>query len=214
MKSLTVLLATASVLGFIAQASAAVSELDTYTIRDLKPGKQVKIMGAIKEVENEREFTLQDQYGTIRVELQPGISAVLEKGAVVTVNGTLDKGLIGADINADNVVVHKTPAQIAQDAIEGATLISFEGAAAYQIEGLPDEGTVKISGLVTEVDSEEKFTVEDETGAINVEMNSDQRAALAIGSEVTVIGTIKDGLMRKEISASKVIVISASVATR
>lgn len=177
-------------------------------IKDLKNGSQISITGTVDKIQNEREFTLRDQTGTIGVDIASNQSVVLKPGDTVTINGTLDKGLFSSDIDASKVVVNKTVARAVGDAIEGNTGISLEGATAYNINTLPNQGLVKVSGTVTDVDNEKKFTMKDATGDIKVKVESPEKAALIEGAQVTVIGYVDNTMFGKDINASKVLVVA------
>lgn len=184
------------------------------TIKTMKSGSTVSIDGNVESIKNEREFTLRDKTGTINVDIESNQSVVLKQGDNVTVNGKLDKNVLGADINATTVTVNKNVAQAVGDAIEGRTGLSLEGATAYTINNLPKEGLVKISGKVSDVDNEKKFTVKDATGSIKVQVESAETAALTEGAEVTVIGYVDNGLLGKDINAHKVLVVADASPTR
>jgi uncharacterized protein YdeI (BOF family) len=183
-------------------------------IRDLKDGSQVTLNGTVDSVQNEREFTLRDETGKIGIDIKSGESVVLKAGDNVTVNGMVDKSLLGTDINARNVTVDKTIARAIGDTIEGNTSMSLEGATMYNIKSLPKEGLVKVSGTVTKVDNEKKFTVKDSTGSIKVDVKSAETAELAKGAQVTVIGYVDSGIFTKDIDARKVLVVADASASR
>lgn len=58
------------------------------------------------------------------------------------------------------------------------------------IDTLPDEGTVRLSGVVQTVDNSREFILSDTSGTVQVELASP--AALGAGDEVTVIGRVDD----------------------
>ncbi len=182
-------------------ALAAVSN-----IKEMENGSQISITGTVESVKNEREFKLRDSTGTINVDIESNESVVLKQGDSVTVSGKVDKGLLKTDINANTVKVNKNIAQAVGDAIEGRTGVSLEGATPYDINKLPKEGLVKVSGTVTDVDNEKEFTLKDATGAINVDVESAEKAAITKGAEVTVIGYVDKSMFGKDINASRVLV--------
>lgn len=175
-------------------------------IKDMKNGASVSLEGTIDDITNEREFVLRDSSGTIAVDIESNQSVVFEKGDTVTVKGLVDNGLTGTDINASEILVHKSPTAILEDAIEGHSNMSLQGATAYTVEDLPKNGKVKVLGVVADVDSEKEFTLKDTTGSIDVEVESAENAAIVEGAQVTVIGVIDDGLLGKEINATQVLV--------
>lgn len=187
-------------------AGTALAASET-TIKTLPDEGQVSISGTVASVDNEREFTLRDETGTIGVDITSNQSVVLKKGDKVTVSGVIDSGITGTDINASNVTVHKDMSEAMGDVIEGNTAISFEGATTYKVSQLPKEGLVKISGTVSKVSNEEKFTLRDDTGTIGVDMESAEAAALTKGATVTVIGYVDSGILGKDINAKKVLVV-------
>lgn len=181
----------------------------TVTINQLPDSGNVTISGTVSKVKNEREFTLRDSTGSVDVNLENGQSVVLKEGAKVSVDGTVDKGILGKDINASNVTVDKSMSEAVTEGLEKNTSMSMEGAQSYTINQLPKEGKVKISGTVTDVDNEKEFTLKDSTGSIDIDLEeSSEAAALKTGSEVTVIGYVEDGMTGKDINATKVMVIS------
>jgi uncharacterized protein YdeI (BOF family) len=177
-------------------------------IKDMGNGSQVNITGTVDTVRNERKFLLRDASGTIAVEIASNQSVVLKQGDTVAVTGVVDKGMLTTDINASQVTVHKNVAQAVGDTIESRTGVSLEGATTYSINSLPKEGLVKVSGKVTDVDNEKKFTVADDTGSIKVDVQSPETAALTKGAEVTVIGYVDSGMLGKDINARKVLVVA------
>lgn len=187
-------------------AGTALAASET-TIKNLPDKGQVAISGTVASVENEREFTLRDETGTIGIDITSNQSVVLKKGDKVTVSGVIDSGITGTDINASNVTVHKDMSDAMGDVIEGNTAISFEGATTYKISQLPKEGLVKVSGTVSKVANEEKFTLRDDTGDIGIDMESAESAALTKGATVTVIGYVDSGFLGKDINAKKVLVV-------
>lgn len=176
------------------------------TIKSIPDEGTVTLRGTVDSVNNAHEFTLRDNTGTIDVDINPDHSVVLKKGDEVTVTGSVDKDVTGKDINASNVEVSKGLVRGASDAVKSIPGVSTTSAQAFNIRDLPDRGMVKVSGTVSDVDNEKEFTLKDETGSINVDIESNERAALAEGAKVTVIGHIDSGLLGKDIKASQVIV--------
>lgn len=177
-------------------------------VKGMENGSQVNISGTVDSVQNEREFTLRDDTGTVSVDIKSNESVVLKRGDQVTVNGTIDKGLFGTDINASTVTVDKGIAKAIGDTIESRTDISLEDADSYTINNLPRQGLVKITGMVIDVDNEKKFTLEDPTGSIDVDVDSAEAVALTKGAKVTVIGNVNDGMFGKDINAHKVLIVA------
>ncbi|MFW0778181.1 MAG: NirD/YgiW/YdeI family stress tolerance protein [Rickettsiales bacterium] len=178
------------------------------TIDNLPNKGMVTLNGTVESIDSEREFTLRDNTGTIGVDIDSNQSLVLKKGDKVMVKGNIDQNLLGKDINATKVQVSKSIVEGMSDTVESIPGISTADAKAYNIGDLPKNGVVKVTGTVSDVDSEEEFTLNDDTGSIDVEMESSQRAALTKGAKVTVIGSLDSDLMGKEIDATKVIVIA------
>jgi Bacterial OB fold (BOF) protein len=131
----------------------------TVAIHDLPDEGMVTLQGTVDSIQNEREFTLRDATGTIDVDIESNQSLTLRKGDTVTLTGTIDKGVTGTDINASNVQVSKSMAQNVGDAIQSVPGVSTNTAQAYNIDSLPDEGMVKVSGTVSDVDNEKEFTL-------------------------------------------------------
>lgn len=197
---------------FMAAAAALLSTsalaAATSTIDKLPDEGVVTLSGTVDSVENEREFTLRDATGTIGVDIESNESVVLKEGDRVTVSGTVDRDLAGTDINASRVDVDKGFVEGMSDAVQSIPGVSTADAQAFNIESLPKEGMVKVTGTVSDVDNEQAFTLKDKTGSIDVDMASAEKAALTEGAEVTVIGLVDSGLMSRHLKASKVIVLA------
>lgn len=178
------------------------------TIKDLPDEGTVMLKGVVKSVENEREFTLQDETGSINVDIASGQSVVLKAGDQVAITGTVDKDITGTDIKASHVDVRKGFVEGMSDATKAVPGVSTTDAQAYTIGSLPKDGLVKVTGLVTEVDNEQEFTLKDDTGSIAVDVKSSEKAALTEGAKVTVIGLIDSGLMTKHLQAHRVFVVA------
>jgi uncharacterized protein YdeI (BOF family) len=198
--SLTALMSTS--------ALAANDIIGIDAVKKLKDGTQVSLTGTVDSVKSEREFTLRDKTGTLDIDIESNESVILKPGDNVAINGVVDSGLTGTDVNASKVMVRKDIVSAVGDAIESNTGMSLEGAETYTIKTLPKEGLVKVSGTVTDVDNERHFTIKDKTGSVDVEMTSNEKAVLTEGAEVTVIGYVADGLLSKDIKASKVLVLA------
>lgn len=196
--------------------AALVALLSTSALADINSIKSqdddttVTVNGVVKEVEDTREFTLQDASGQIEVEIESTQSVVLKPGDKVTVEGKTDTDWFTTEIEAHTVTVHKDVSSAITDAIEGSTTLSFEGATTYHIANLPNKGLVKIAGTVIDVDNEKEFTLQDNTGKINVDVESAEAAALTEGASVTVIGLMDNDLTGKDVNATKVIVTNTA----
>lgn len=169
----------------------------------------VTLQGTVEAVQNEREFILRDDAGkTIGIDIDEGKSVVLKKGDPVTVTGAVDRGFLGTDINASSVSVGKGLIEGMSDTVKSMPGVSTLSAQAFDIKDLPQQGAVKVTGTVTDVDSEQAFTLQDETGSIDVAVTSNERAQLSEGAKVTVIGSVDHGAMGKNIHASQVLVVA------
>lgn len=178
------------------------------TVKNLPDRGSVTLEGVVKSVENEREFTLQDGTGTISVDIESTQSVVLKEGDQVSVSGTVDKDITGTDINASAVEVKKGFVQGMSDSVRSVPGVSTTDAQAFTIDSLPTEGMVKVTGHVSDVDNEQEFTLKDETGTIDVDVTSAEKAALTEGATVTVIGLIDSGLMTRHLKAQQVLVVA------
>lgn len=196
-----------------ALAIAALISLNTFeasakepTIRNLPKEGSVTISGIVQDIQSEREFTLKDASGKIDVSIESNQSTVIAKGDDVTVTGKIESSVMGKYIAASSVDVKKGLSASLSDAIEGHTSISLDNAKKEKISNLPDEGLVKITGTVEDVDDEKNFTVKDSTGEIDVAIESEENAVITKGAAVTVIGYVDRGLLSKNILAKRVIV--------
>lgn len=182
------------------------------TLIDSLPDKgTVTVSGTVEQMDSAREFRLHDDSGSVDVKLASGESAVLKQGDSVTVTGTVEKpllGLMGKDIVASNVQVHKSLSSALSDAITSSTGISLQKAETTQINQLPKQGMVRLIGTVQSVSGAKAFTLKDPTGTIDVSVQSSENAALAKGAEVSVIGYVKSGILGKHISATHVTVMA------
>lgn len=183
-------------------------------ISQLPSEGNVTISGVVESVNNEREFTIRDKTGSIGVDLAAGQSLTLKKGDHVTVHGEIDDKFVTKDINAKNVDVDKDLAEGVSDAIKSIPGVSTRDATAYNISQLPEKGMVKVSGVVTDVDNAKEFTLKDDTGSVNIDVESSENAALAEGARVTVIGKVDSGIMGKDINANRVIVTANAKSSR
>lgn len=192
------LLSTTALAADVSNASAKKMPDDSY----------VTISGTVESVQNEREFKLRDNTGTIGVDIKSNQSVVLKPGQYVTVSGTVDNDLGMVDIDATDVYAHKGFTRSVSDALRGMKGVSTSDAQAFNIKDLPKEGMVKVTGTVTDVDNEKEFTLRDESGSINVDIESNEKAALKKGARVTVIGSVDSGALGKDINATQVIVVA------
>lgn len=188
-------------------AADATKNMTTESVKQMDDKAAVTLSGIVDSVDNEREFTIKDDKGSIGVDLAEGQSIVLKKGQHVTVTGTVDNDLGVVDINATNIDTHQNLGQKVSDAVKSVDGVSTMNAQAYNIKDLPKTGMVKVTGYVDDVDDEKEFTLKDDSGSIEVELHGTQKAALAEGSKVTVIGAIDNGMLGKSISAKQVIVV-------
>lgn len=182
---------------------------DTILIKDLPKQGEVTISGIVSDINNEREFTLKDANGDkIDVDITSNQPIILKKGAKITVTGTIDKPLLGKkDINATLINTEQEAQQSLGDTIAAHTATSLEGAEIYQIKDLPEEGLVKVSGTVINVANEKEFTLTDQTGTIDIDLEGGVAAAVKKGTKVTVIGYIDKGVISKDINATRVIIL-------
>jgi uncharacterized protein YdeI (BOF family) len=189
-------------------STTALAETPNAAAKKLGDNSYVTISGVVDSVDNEREFTVRDASGTIDVDLAAKQSVVLKKGQHVTVSGIVDNDMGFVDVDATNVYVHKGLNKTVSDAVKSIPGISTSDAQAFNIKSLPNQGIVKISGTVTDVDNEKEFTLKDKTGSIDVDVASDENVILRKGAEVTVIGMVDSGVLGKDINATNVIVIA------
>jgi uncharacterized protein YdeI (BOF family) len=173
----------------------------------------VTLSGSVQKVDSEREFTLQDNTGSIDVSLTSGQSVVLKPGDKVSVTGTVNNrlfGLMGKSIDASSVNVHKDLASVLSNAVTDATGISLDKAQPRQISNLSDQGIVKLTGTVDNVVNAKNFTLRDNTGKIDVSIQSSDNVLLTKGAGVTVIGYINHDALGKSIHATHVFLTADS----
>jgi len=78
-------------------------------IKDLPDGGIITISGTIERIRNNHEFTLRDNTGVITVEVGPSQSMKLQEGAVATVAGTVEKGLLSTNLSASSINLEQAP---------------------------------------------------------------------------------------------------------
>ncbi|MCI5049922.1 MAG: OB-fold nucleic acid binding domain-containing protein [Rickettsiales bacterium] len=109
--------------------------------------------------------------------------------------------VLAAPVYADESLGQKADKAMHQvkDAVAGVT-----------IDSIGEKGAVTVSGEVIALDSiDNEFTLKDETGEIDVELNHD--LTVTLGDKVTVSGVITSDMGEKEIAASKVTVTEQGV---
>ncbi|MBN8531292.1 MAG: NirD/YgiW/YdeI family stress tolerance protein [Alphaproteobacteria bacterium] len=86
-------------------ADAPMVNATAYNIGNLPKQGLVKVSGTVADVNNEKEFTLKDQTGSIDVNIGSADNAAVTEGAQVVVIGYVENGLFSKDINASKVQV-------------------------------------------------------------------------------------------------------------
>jgi uncharacterized protein YdeI (BOF family) len=201
----TALLTTSGLL-FAGMAFAGGTGMSTSNLPDKGT---VTLSGIVDNVSSNKEFTLRDNSGTIDVMITGNESLVLKNGDKVTVTGKVSNGflgLTGKSIDATQVAVQKDLGSVVSDVVTATTGVSVDAARAASIANLPEEGMVKVSGTVANVISPKIFTLKDNTGVINVNVQSDENVVFSKSSPVTVIGYVDDSMLGKNIRATHVIV--------
>ncbi len=188
-------------------SSSVVSSIST-----LPDKGSATLTGTVEKIDGPREFTLRDDSGDIKVRLTTNESFVFKPGDTVSVTGTVEEpffGLGGKRIDASYVHVQKTLGSALSDTVTNTTGISMDQATPAQINSLPDQGMVKVTGAVDNVVNAKDFILKDPTGSIDVNIQSDENVALARGADVTVVGYVaKSPLGNKSIRATHVMVTS------
>jgi len=182
-------------------------------VRDLPSKGIVSISGTVEKVDSSQKFTLRDSSGVISVSMPAKQSLVLKDGEGVSVIGTVNNGFLGLTaktIDATDVQVHKDLGTAVSDAITQTTGISLDQAKTEQINTLPKQGMVKLSGTVQHVQDAKNFTLKDATGTIHVNVQSNENVVLVKNAEVTVIGYVHDGILGKNIRATHVMVTAST----
>jgi uncharacterized protein YdeI (BOF family) len=197
--------------GFLAITGMAVllstsALADVKAIKEMPNGGNVTLSGTVDKVNNERKFVLRDGSGTVDVEIKSGQSLMLRQGENVTVTGTVDKGVLGTTINANNVEGSKGVVEATKKALDTVTDGATNAAPTVAIKNLPETGAVRVTGVVEDVSSDKKFTLRDQTGTVNVEVKSGESAVVTKGAEVTVVGNVSSGVLGKDINATNVII--------
>lgn len=203
--------------GIMFTAGTALASQPNVPISNLPSQGPVTVSGTVTRVESAREFRLHDDSGAVDVKLAPDESAVFKQGDHVSVTGSVENrlwGLFGKDIVATNVQVEQSLPKTLSDTIANATGISLSKAKRTNIGQLPKQGLVELTGTVQDVSDAKNFTLKDSTGSIDVHVQSDENVVLANGSKVSVIGYVKDGLLSKQISATRVIVVANAGAAK
>jgi uncharacterized protein YdeI (BOF family) len=174
------------------------------------------LSGTVDQVKDTNEFVLRDDSGSIDVKVPASESVVIKKGDNVTVTGNVESGLwglLGKNIQATNVEVKKDLTSAISDAVTQATGLSVDKAETASINTLPEEGMVKLTGTVDQVQSEKDFVLKDPTGSVAVNIQSDDNLVLAPGTEVSVIGYVSNTNLGKEVNATRVFLMSDASTT-
>lgn len=169
------------------------------------------LSGTVAQVKSANEFVLRDESGSIDVKAPPSESLVIKQGDKVTVTGNVESGLwglLGKDMRASNVEVHKDLTSALSDAVTAATGLSVEKAQNAHVNALPEQGMVKLTGTIDQVQSEKNFVLKDPTGRVGVNIQSAQNLVLAPGAEVSVIGYVSNTTLGKEVNATRVMLMS------
>lgn len=77
----------------------------SYTIAQLPSKGDAKVTGTVTQVFSAKEFHMTDKTGGINVDVPPEQSALIRKGARVTVIGNVGHDAVGKDINATRIIV-------------------------------------------------------------------------------------------------------------
>ena len=74
------------------------------------------------------------------------------------------------------------------------------------IAALPEDGAVKMTGIVSDLEPQKAFRLNDETGSVDVEIAS--HMALREGQRVTVVGVVDDRGLEKQVAARRILLAS------
>lgn len=192
--------------------TATVAQAAIADIKTMKNGAPVNIAGTVDRVDSARTFVLRDETGKITIDIESDQSVVLSKDMYVTVGGTVDSGIFGTDINAATVKPHKSLRDALADIVKPTTGLNIAGARATTIANLPDEGLVKLQGIVLKVQNEKEFTLQDGSGTVNIDIQSDKYAVLSKGTQVIVVGYVDSSAFSKDINATDVSVVAEAAA--
>lgn len=181
----------------------------TILVRDLPAEGEVTLSGTVEKLTGGRTFMLSDSSGSIPVKISPNESLVLKDGEKVNVTGSVGNavpGFTGKGIAASHVERVKDAQTSLSDAVAVTTGISVEKADSVTVAALPTEGMVKLVGIVSSVSDEKFFVLRDDTGSVNVKVQSEENVVLKQGSHVTVIGYVDNGMLDKTVRATRVVV--------
>lgn len=176
-------------------------------LQNLQDKQKVTLQGTVEKAQDNREFELRVNNEIIPVKIVSGQSLVFKDGDKVAVTGTVDEkwfGLLGKVIDATNVQVEKSLSQALSDTVKDTTGISFDAAKAVLINNLPAQGSAQIAGTVDNVADAKDFTLKDNTGSINVHIQSDENVALTKGVLVTVTGYVNNGQLTRNFLATHI----------
>jgi len=109
--------------------------------------------------------------------------------------------VVPSDKGSMNTAPAPTPVSEAQAKVSAAS-----DATVYTINNLPDTGKVKLSGTVAKVSNDQKFTLQDATGSIAIDLPAGNPAGVKEGAQVTVVGFVDKGIFMDDINATDVIV--------
>jgi uncharacterized protein YdeI (BOF family) len=181
---------------------AAGADISIHNLGRLPDGRRVRLIGTVESLHGSRDFVLRDETGRVEVNMNGNKKIAIRKGMEVVVAGRINRGIMGANIDASAV----TPrAGFNQAALEEKPAKPVS-APAYVIQKLPESGPVKVSGVVTTSENDREFTLKDATGLVDVSVVEGDASNVMKGSRVTVVGTVDRGVLGKDISASHITV--------
>ena len=203
-----------SALAMISATTALANPMqDGANIKALPNQGTVRLTGTVASIEDKDSFTLRDVDGnTIDVHTSAPLAA-LSNGDRVRVSGEMRDEVagFGEEIGIASVEVLNNNASTQAAARDMAKLAPAAGGAeaASVIDGLPQEGTVSLSGTVDKINNDTKFTLRDAAGE-KIDINTSAKVAVNEGDSVNVDGRIQPEAagMGREIIATDVTKLS------
>ncbi len=223
------ILTTAAIISFSAESFAESKNLglglslnaDSTLISNLPKKGEVTISGVVRKLEGSKKFILEDSAGST-IDVNTNDVADVKTGQTVTINGTLDSEFAGigkqvinanishAGLDLDSTRGHDLSFNASSDNSDKANDSEYSDRSGL-IENLPEKGNVEISGIVSDVDGDNRFILKDSSGeTIDVHTKNDLK--IKEGDSVKVIGVIQSEALGagEEIKASKIIKLSAN----
>jgi uncharacterized protein YdeI (BOF family) len=182
----------------------------------------VTLSGTVDKLVDKDTFVLRDASGN-RIDVNTASPLAVKEGDVVSVKGQKSPETMGMGVEISDAFVVAGAASASKGSpmssaktddsrkqAKSESVAESANAGLSNIENLPEEGSVNLSGVVSRVSGSDSFTLSDSNGkSINVQTAS--AADVKQGDTVSVNGQIGDRLLGfgRQIEDAKVMIIGA-----